>query len=130
MKTIKELQKEKNIAVDARKKVMENFDFVKSDSFQDWEDAIEPHNEKISRLSFLIDSQTDVEWRELPNYGTLMTIEDWLENVTSGGFIDYDGSGNYSDGKRMSNKSVSPSDVDSDQIMKNKEFTHIIWFNR
>jgi hypothetical protein len=130
MKTIKELQKEKNIAVDARKKVMENFDFVKSDSFQDWEDAIEPHNEKISRLSFLIDSQTDVEWRELPNYGTLMTIEDWLENVTGGGFIDYDGSGNYSDGKRMSNKSVSPSDVDSDQIMKNKEFTHIIWFNR
>ena len=130
MRDIKELEQEKQTIIDERTKVMENFDFENSSSFQDWEDALEPFNQKVSRLTFLIESQTDVEWKDLPSYGDLMTKKDWLECVAGGGFIDYDGSGNYSDGKRMSNKSVSPSDVEADQIMKNDEFTHIMWFNR
>ena len=130
MKTIEELQKEKDILVAERDEILNNFDYESSKSFQEFEDAIHPHNLKISRLIFLIDSQTDVEWEALPDYGDLMTMKEWLGHVECGGFIDYDGSGNYSDGKRMSNKSVSPSDVDRDQIMKNEEFTHVVWFNR
>ncbi len=59
-----------------------------------------------------------------------MRREDWIECVEGGGFIDYDGSGTYSDGERMSNKTVHPSDVNADQLIKNEEFTHIVWFNR
>ncbi len=50
MKTIDELEKEKDIQIKARKKVMDNFDFQASESFQEWEDALEPFNKKISRL--------------------------------------------------------------------------------
>ncbi len=130
MKTIDELEKEKDIQIKARKKVMDNFDFQASESFQEWEDALEPFNKKISRLVFLIESQTPVEWADLPKYGDLMRIEDWIECVEDGGFIDYDGSGTYSDGERMSNKTVHPSDVNADQLIKNEEFTRIVWFNR
>lgn len=129
MKDIEQLEQEKQTIIDERQKVIDGFDFEHK-SLEEWEEELEPFNQKVSRLIFLIESQTDVEWEDLPSYGDLMTKESWLECVNGGGFIDYDGSGNYSDGERMSNKSVSPSDVDADQIMKNEEFTHIVWFNR
>ena len=70
-----------------------------------------------------------IEWNKI-GCGDLMTLESWIDCVKSGGFIDYDGSGNYSDGKRESNKGVSPSDVRAGHILKNKEFTHVVWYNK
>ncbi len=68
------------------------------------------------------------EFEPLPDYGDLMTLEDWLACVDAGGFIDYDGFGNYSDGKQMSNKTVKPSDVEKGKV--DKGWTHVVWFNR
>jgi len=57
-----------------------------------------------------------------------MTVEDFVECVVSGGFIDYDGSGTYVKDGRLTNITINPSDVRHDAIRK--EFTEIVWFNR
>lgn len=129
MKNIEELKKKADLVFKELDEVIKTFDFLNK-SFKDYENLVKPFDNKLNRLSYLAQIQSDVEWKEIPDYGRLLTIEEWIECVDGGGFIDYDGSGNYSDGKRMSNMSVSPSDVDNDQIMKNEEFTHIVWFNK
>ena len=61
--------------------------------------------------------------------GDKMTIKEWVSCVNDGGFIDYDGFGYYSVDDKISNKIIYPSDVELFP-MRDKEFTHIIWFNR
>ena len=66
--------------------------------------------------------------KPIPEYGDLMDLDNFITSCKEGYFIDYDGSGNYSDGKTMSDITVYPSD-----IMQNKidyRFTHVVWFNR
>ncbi|MEG1008283.1 MAG: hypothetical protein RSF67_00405 [Clostridia bacterium] len=59
----------------------------------------------------------------------LMTFEDWSECVESGGFIDYDGSGFWSDGKYVyEDEDLYPSDIED--LIKNQKHTHVVWFNR
>jgi len=66
--------------------------------------------------------------KSIPDYGDHMTMEEWLECVECGGFIDYDGSGNYATATQMSDKEVVPSDVKKGSI--DKSFTHVVWFNK
>ena len=66
------------------------------------------------------------------------TLDEWIGMVESGGFIDYDGMGDYAlNGEKASLKSsvanrfdpwVYPSDVKKGKI--DRRFTHIIWYNR
>ena len=72
----------------------------------------------------------------MPNYNKpveedeaedVMTVEDFRENVESGGFIDYDGWGYpVRDGKADYSITVQPSRVN--QIPD--DATHILWLNR
>lgn len=58
-------------------------------------------------------------------------MEDWIAIVESGGFIDYDGMGDYSDSKNIFHeglKWVHPSDVKSGRI--DRSYSHIVWYNR
>lgn len=59
----------------------------------------------------------------------VMTVQEFEECVINGLFIDYDGSGYYSDGKMIfRDKPAIPS-----QIYKNgidKSFSHVVWFNK
>jgi hypothetical protein len=59
--------------------------------------------------------------------GDLFTVENWIDNVRSGGFIDYDGFGNYAFENEVSNKEVIPSDIKGKMDMR---FSHIMWYNR
>lgn len=68
------------------------------------------------------------ELSDIPNYGDVMSLNNFISNVKCGGFIDYDGSGNYIKGDKMTNISIYPSDVNFNSIRK--EFDKIIWFNR
>ncbi len=63
-----------------------------------------------------------------PEYGDLFTIEEFIKMVNSGSFIDYDGSGNYSNGTEMTDIEVWPSDIAAGNIKK--EWSHVVWFNR
>lgn len=69
------------------------------------------------------------EKEPLPEYGDHMTLAEFIENVESGMFIDYDGYGNYaSETEMFSNLTVNPSDVEDGKI--DKKHTHVVWFNR
>ncbi len=68
------------------------------------------------------------EMSDLPDYGTLMTLEDFKECCMDGSFIDYDGSGNYATETQQSNIDIHPSDVLAGKIRT--DFTHVMWFNR
>lgn len=65
---------------------------------------------------------------EIPLYGDMMTMEEFIHSVNSGEFIDYDGCGNYANEDKMSDIVVIPSDITSG--VYRKDFTHIVWFNR
>jgi hypothetical protein len=64
----------------------------------------------------------------IPDYGDHMTLEVFINACKSGGFIDYDGYGQYATETKMSNEIVCPSDIESGNI--NEKYTHVVWFNR
>ncbi|QGH74950.1 hypothetical protein MAL1_00204 [Bacteriophage DSS3_MAL1] len=82
--------------------------------------------------------------RDLPDYGDLMTVEEWVGCCEEGGFIDYDGSGHPVRAQRvewkegmdpsgfptiqfhMSGMHISP----STRHLLPKDATHVMWFNR
>lgn len=64
----------------------------------------------------------------IPEYGDLMTLEEFREGVRSGMLTDYDGEGQYATATQMSDVCVSPSDVASGLV--DKGFTHVVWFNK
>jgi len=68
------------------------------------------------------------EFEELSDYGDVMSLEDFIENVKDGGFIDYDGHGRYVKDGKESDILIYPSDVQHNSVRK--DFDTIIWFNR
>ncbi|QJA43047.1 hypothetical protein [Phaeobacter phage MD18] len=82
--------------------------------------------------------------RDLPEFGDLMDVENWVACCESGGFIDYDGFGHPVRAQRvewkqgldptgfptiqfhMSGMHVSP----STRHLLPKDATHVMWFNR
>jgi len=65
---------------------------------------------------------------ELPNYGDVMSLNDFIKCVKCGGFIDYDGFGNYVKDGKETDIVIQPSDVKYKAIRK--DFDTIIWYNR
>ena len=61
--------------------------------------------------------------KPLPNYGHLMTIEDWKESVSDGGFIEDDGHGYFAKG----NMYTYEGDIFCNEP---EDATHVIWFNK
>ena len=82
------------------------------------------HSAKSRELRTLIEP----EMPSISKYGDHMTLNDFIENVKSGGFIDYDGSGNYATETQMSNITIYPSDITAG--VYRKDFTHVLWFNK
>ena len=78
-------------------------------------------------------SDTDSELKydvNVPDYGDVMTREDWLDGVQCNAFIDYDGCGNPAkmvDGvMKMAGGTIRPSTAH----LLPKDATHIVWYNR
>lgn len=72
--------------------------------------------------------------REIPEYGELMTLQDFGDCVKSGTLIDYDGFGEWSDGKSVWGTIFEPETI----VLPSKFFkdhvpegaTHVVWFNK
>ena len=104
-----------------------------ADEGGNWEGFLEKTKdvrEEMSRLSYEVALLEPIKYEDIPEYGDLMTLEHFKDCCDAGGFIDYDGSGNYALKDKMSNKSVSPSDIKKGRYRDKEEFTHIVWFNR
>lgn len=108
---------------------IEALDDNPDDSFEEYEERRMPYYKKIDKLDR--EKRTimvPVFERDLPEYGDLMTLENFVATVRSGGFIDYDGYGYYVRGDKMSNIKVIPSDLKHNAIRP--DFDMVMWFNK
>lgn len=128
MTELEKMEQELNILDEQLSEANNKFDFLNCKSFREYEDYIEPYSSKMNELSRKIRMIREYELEEIPTYGDVMTLDYFIECVQDGGFIDYDGSGNYIKDGKMTNISIYPSDVEHGAIRR--EFDTIIWFNR
>jgi len=108
------------------KKKDEKWDY--SRPFNEYSNHIEKESKAISKLDREKRMIMPYELSELSEYGDVMSIEDFIDTVKSGGFIDYDGFGYYVKDDKETNIVIIPSDVKHNSIRK--EFNEVIWFNR
>lgn len=93
-----------------------------------FEKALEPYTSQIDAYDRELRMLIPVEFDELPDYGTVMSLKEFIECVKSGGFIDYDGYGSYVKDGKESNITIHPSDIAYGVIREG--FDTIIWYNR
>jgi hypothetical protein len=98
-------------------------------SFEEYEEKRRPYTSQISKL--------DRERRlimpavledDIPDYGDVMPLTEFIDCCKSGGFINYDGFGRYVKDGKESNIEIHPSDVKHNSIRK--DFDTIVWYNR
>jgi hypothetical protein len=97
-------------------------------NFQEFQTYMSETSDKLSELSRELRLIIEPTYSELPNYGTVMSMQEFIECVESGGFIDYDGFGHYVKDGKESNIVIYPSDVLLKKIRT--DFDTIIWYNR
>ena len=75
-------------------------------------------------------TKTPVIWKDIPDYGNKMTIQDFRDDVKTGYLIDDDGHGYYAQKNRMSNVGVHFFEDFVDEVIAEGVFTHVVWFNK
>jgi len=69
-----------------------------------------------------------------PEAGDLIPLQEWIDSVMNGSFIDYDGMGNYATETHFWKQDhfewVYPSDVGTPRFKPPEGCTHILWYNR
>ncbi len=60
--------------------------------------------------------------------GDLIQIDVFINTCEKGGFINYDGFAMYSDGEKVSNIEIRPSDVVDGRVLRC--YSHVVWYNR
>lgn len=99
-------------------------------SYTEYCKYLEPFTDKVESISNEYRYKIDkYELSKIPKYGDKMTLQEFVGYCECGGFIDYDGSGNYSDGKKESDIAIYPSDITKYKRYRT-DFTHVIWYNR
>jgi len=126
--TVDNYSKQIEILVEKRDKKMKNFDFAKAKGFHEWEANMEPEQGQIEALVRKSRLIAVSELEDIPSYGDHMRFEDFKECCDSGGFIDYDGSGNYATKDKMSSIGIWASDIT--EGVHRTDFTHVVWFNK
>ena len=71
---------------------------------------------------------TKRETEEIPNFGDVLTMEEFIECCQMEGFINYDGYGCYATKDTMFCDVILPSYVTRRNNIKN--YPYVIWFNR
>ena len=102
-------------------------------TFEEWSSKTKPIASKLNKLFVEKSLQVNIKWSELPDYGNLMTLQDFLKSCKEGSFIDYDGHGKFSDGKRESNINIYPSHITEELKIRSdidSYLTHVIWYNK
>ena len=97
-------------------------------SWEEYSKAREPETSEIHRLFKELRLIKKPVYSKISDFGDIMTLEHFKENVECGGFIDYDGYGHYVKDGKESNIEIYPSDVKAGKVREN--FDTIVWFNR
>lgn len=96
-----------------------------------WSDFIkwaEPEIKKLDELSREKRMMMPYELSDIPDFADVMPLQDFIDCVNDGGFIDYDGSGNYVLNGKETNITIHPSDVKFGTIRW--EFDSVAWYNK
>lgn len=80
--------------------------------------------EFITQIKYL----QPIEFSEIPKYGNKLSLQEFIENVNIGVFIDSDGYGYYATDTQMTDIIVLPSMIINKNI--DDRWSHIVWFNR
>lgn len=102
------------------------WDFNKS--YTEYVEFRKPQSTEISKLQSERRMLMPVKLSDLPKYGHVMSLSEFIECVNGGGFTDYDGFGRYVKDGKETNIDIYPSDVKANNIRS--EFDTIIWFNK
>lgn len=103
------------------------------------EPTIEDYKARLARVFDLMGGvrkvEMDANQPELPNIGDLIPVDEWVKMCESGGFIDYDGHGNFAMQRGdlvwlASHAKIYPSDITRLKLAKPDWATHVLWFNR
>lgn len=123
---LEQLKKEMEIAQEADQK---RFNDAPPDmGYQEFIDYMSVTSDRVSELGRKIRMLKEPTFSDLPDFGTVMSLNEFIECVKSGGFIDYDGYGYYVKDGKESDIVIVPSDLEANSIRK--DFDQIIWFNR
>lgn len=120
------IDKEIDKLEDILEKRESEWDYTKS--WDEYREMRKPESTKISSLMRLRRMIMPYKLTEKSDFGHEMSIEDFIDNVKCGGFIDYDGYGIYLKDDKETGIEIYPSDIKYNCIRK--EFDRIIWFNR
>jgi hypothetical protein len=104
------------------KSVPDNLDFLQ------YEEYMSEAVSKVREIGRKIRMMKEPTFEELPDHGDVMSLEQFIECVKSGGFIDYDGFGHYVKDGKESDITIYPSDLKHNAIRE--DFDTIIWYNR
>lgn len=98
-------------------------------SWGEYKEVLDPFRKKISEaFRNYRKVKTPKFIGDVPDYGDVMLLVDFISNCECGGFIDYDGYGSYiKDGKETDIK-IYTSDVKHNAVRD--DFTEIVWYNR
>jgi hypothetical protein len=103
-----------------------NYDHFKS--WNEFKAYMKPEWDAIGKLSREKRLTMPYELSELPTYGDVMSLKNFIANVKCGGFINDDGYGNYVKDNKISDVEIYPSDIKNKSVRT--DFDTIIWFNR
>lgn len=109
--------------IEAKEKAWDN-----SKPFDEYWAYMKPENRRLAELDREKRMIMPYELSDLPDYGDVMPLKDFIRNVKCGGFIDYDGYGHYVKDGKETDITIHPSDVEHKALRK--EFDTIVWFNR
>jgi hypothetical protein len=123
---LKEIEKEIEELNDEINKKDTSWDFSKT--YDEYWEFVKPENEKIAKLDREKRMITPYILSDLSDYGDVMPLKEFIENVKNGCFIDYDGHGRYVKDGKETNIVIRPSDVNYNSIRN--EFDTIVWYNR
>jgi hypothetical protein len=132
MTELEQLKAEYELLSKERDKVWEQFMDMASEGIP-YDVACKWYEEQVvvselAKLGSQIRSLENYELGPLPEYGTLMSLEEFIAYSKTGFLINYDGHGRYATSDQASNICVYPSDIVSGEYRH--DFSHVIWFNR
>lgn len=129
---LQEIEKQEEVLHEILEEKEKNWNYDDGDfgleGYEKYRKNREPEVSQLSKLDREKRMLMTPKFDELPDYGDVMSLEDFKGNVACGGFIDYDGYGHYVRDGKESNIEIYPSDVRHGSIRD--DFDTIIWFNR
>jgi len=88
----------------------------------------QPHLDELKKLKVEYRLIKPYTLEPIPDYGDVMFLNEFIDNVKNGGLINYDGYGLYIIDNQMTDIEIYPSDVRNNHIREG--FDTIVWFNR